>query len=171
MAAQACLQKASGSATMQVSLLAELWKLESTPCSCCRELVCFLPPHSWQTAAAHTSSLQSKQYKHATMDISELGSRPVSPGSTFRRRYIAPCDTGNTSACLLGASTATDYGVVGPGVGFNHYNSLMRSSGLDRTLTSAQSYLAGMFPPRATVSATTYLPTGQQVRVLPWRES
>ena len=92
-------------------------------------------------------------------------------GVDFYQRYINGTSCKATGTCLLrwlpGGSTDGDqYGVIrSPGVGFNNYNTLVRSSSLDRTIQSAVSFLSGVFtaqPDAATDSA--YLPTGQQVR-------
>ncbi len=52
------------------------------------------------------------------------------------------------------------------GVGFNEYNTLVRSSALSRSVQSAISFLAGIFSGLDNTTATAYLPTGQQVGAL-----
>jgi lysosomal acid phosphatase len=47
---------------------------------------------------------------------------------------------------------------------FNAYNALFRSSGLDRTITTARSFIEGAFPPMpSSSSSSSGLPTGEQV--------
>mmetsp|Transcript_22540 Transcript_22540/g.67104 ORF Transcript_22540/g.67104 Transcript_22540/m.67104 type:complete len:583 (-) Transcript_22540:1111-2859(-) len=72
-------------------------------------------------------------------------------GSAYRARYIdvSSCD----GTCLMrwhpGGSTNGDaYGVINEaGVGFNGFNTYVRSSELARTVESALSFAAGLFPP------------------------
>lgn len=76
-------------------------------------------------------------------------------GTAFRRRYIDPA-TCNTT-CLASAN-ATLYGVFGtPSTGFTNYNTLVRSSGLDRAVLSANGFMAGVFPPVLPANATAAL--------------
>lgn len=87
---------------------------------------------------------------------------PASAGADYRARYIDPASCAGT--CLAGSGD-TLYGVVNsPGNGFNNYNMLVRSSGLDRTIMTALSFLDGALPPNpSNVSENKYLPDGQQV--------
>jgi hypothetical protein len=58
-----------------------------------------------------------------------------------------------------------EYGVLGsPDGHFNNFNTLFRSSALDRAIMTARSFLDGVFPPVNQATATTYLPDGQQAR-------
>lgn len=58
-----------------------------------------------------------------------------------------------------------EYGVVGTADGeWNNHNTLFRSSALDRTIMTADSFLAGVFPAIDNVTAMRYLPSGEQVR-------
>jgi hypothetical protein len=45
---------------------------------------------------------------------------------------------------------------------FNHYNTLIRSSALDRTIMTARSFLDAVFPSINQPTNTSYLPDGQQ---------
>lgn len=80
----------------------------------------------------------------------------------FRARYIDPasCSASNTAAAAGsgGAATQTDtcldrsasptklYGLIhAPNVTFHNYNTLVRSSSVDRTILSARSFLQGAF--------------------------
>jgi len=70
------------------------------------------------------------------------------PGAAFRARYLSrpTCDADSPSTCLS-APAAEGYGLVSaPGVGFSNYDTLVRSSALDRTLLSANAFLTGAFP-------------------------
>lgn len=50
------------------------------------------------------------------------------------------------------------YGVINqPGVGFSNYNSYANSSALDRTIMSANSFLAGVFPTASGANSTISL--------------
>ena len=65
---------------------------------------------------------------------------------------------------LTHSTGGDNYGVINAsGVGFNNYNTLVRSSALDRTVQSVVSFLAGIFPAVEKVSPSEYLPSGQQV--------
>ena len=56
------------------------------------------------------------------------------------------------------------YGVINAtGVGFNNFNTLVRTSALDRTVQSAVSFLSGVFPALYNATVVAYLPSGQQV--------
>lgn len=58
-----------------------------------------------------------------------------------------------------------EYGVVGtPDGAFNNFNTLIRSSALDRTVMTARSFLDAVFPSINQPSDTAYLPDGQQAR-------
>jgi hypothetical protein len=90
-------------------------------------------------------------------------------GLAFNRRYINTTCKGGTSSsdtCLAAAADTLLYGVTGAqGVGFSNFNLLANSSALDRTIMSADSFLAGVFPSLNNVSNSSYLPNGQQVGV------
>lgn len=69
-------------------------------------------------------------------------------GLAFNERYIssATCADSSPDTCLSQPGRE-GYGVVNkPGTGFHNYNTLVNSSGLDRTILSANSFLAGVFP-------------------------
>ena len=95
-------------------------------------------------------------------------------GQNYYQRYIneSSCSGNTPSTCLLrwlpSGSTGGDlYGVINTtGVGFNNYNTLVRSSALDRTVQSAIGFLSGIFPADDVPTSTSYLPSGQQVG--PW---
>lgn len=94
-------------------------------------------------------------------------------GKDYAARYLNStlCATSPVSSCLLrwaytGSSNGNAYGLINStNVGFNNYNTLFTSSALDRTLESAQSFLAGIFPAIPVNSTTEFIPTGQQVRL------
>jgi hypothetical protein len=74
----------------------------------------------------------------------------VCAGLAFNARFIshATCAASRpaTTTCLS-EPAHEGYGVINkPGVGFHNYNTLVASSGLDRTISSANSFLAGVFP-------------------------
>lgn len=92
-------------------------------------------------------------------------------GVAFRERYLSVAGC-SSNASLAGATCldtdlaepGPEYGVVGSPDGlFNNYNTLVRSSSLDRTIMTARSFLDGAFPPINQPTATKYLPDGQQV--------
>jgi hypothetical protein len=69
-------------------------------------------------------------------------------GVAFHQRYISQttCAASRPATCLSDPGHE-QYGVYGkPGIGFHNYNALAGSSGLDRTLLSAESFLSGVFP-------------------------
>lgn len=93
-------------------------------------------------------------------------------GMEFQHRYLNSTTCGST--CIFGRADGTVaplYGLINTTQGtFNAYNTLVRSSGLDRTISTARSFLAGSFPPNnnATVPSSQYsidagLPDGEQV--------
>ncbi|PRW05761.1 acid phosphatase [Chlorella sorokiniana] len=92
-------------------------------------------------------------------------------GVAYRERYMNPEGCGRnaslTGATCLEAELAEpgpEYGVVGSPDGlFNNFNTMVRSSSLDRTIMTARSFLDGAFPPINQPTATKYLPDGQQV--------
>lgn len=70
------------------------------------------------------------------------------PGVAFHQRYISQttCAASRPATCLSKPGHE-QYGVYSkPGIGFHNYNALAGSSGLDRTLLSAESFLSGVFP-------------------------
>lgn len=68
------------------------------------------------------------------------------PGAAFRERYLAHPSCQTTDTCLS-APGAENYGLLGtPGVGFSNRDTFVLSSGLDRTLLSAEAFLSGAFP-------------------------
>lgn len=75
-------------------------------------------------------------------------SHPALPGTAFHKRYIAQATCGlNRPSTCLSSRNHEQYGVINkPGVGFSNYNSYASSSALDRTIMSANSFLAGVFP-------------------------
>jgi len=80
--------------------------------------------------------------------------RCVQLGTQLRERYFQPqCAT---RRCLQQLSHGQ----------YDEADVLVRSSGLSRTLTSAQSVLAGLYPPNSTAASLQHgLPLGVQVRV------
>lgn len=48
---------------------------------------------------------------------------------------------------------------------FNNFNTLVRSSSLDRTIMTARSFLDAVFPPINQPTPERYLPDGQQARL------
>jgi lysosomal acid phosphatase len=94
-------------------------------------------------------------------------------GSNYQLRYISNITCSFTSTCILrwlptGSTNGENYGLVNAsGVGFNNYNTIFRSSVLDRTKQSAVAFLAGIFPSLASQGQQYfiggYLPSGQQV--------
>ena len=102
-------------------------------------------------------------------------SQQYQAGQNYQQRYISNLTCSFSNACLLrwlptGSTNGDDYGIINAsGVGFNNFNVVFRSSVLDRTQQSAQSFLAGVFPALAAraqqylVGASSYLPTGQPV--------
>lgn len=77
-------------------------------------------------------------------------------GILFFNRYLNPSSCKQDNTCLVTSSIPVNisgqpgaplYGVVNqPGIAFHNYNVLVRSSGLDRAILSARSYLEGVFP-------------------------
>jgi len=88
-----------------------------------------------------------------------------SVGSAFRLRYLnaTTCATN----CLVGPDSLVSeprYGLINSIQGvFNSYNTLIRSSGLDRTISTARAFLDGVFPSSVALADSTGLPDGQQV--------
>ncbi len=73
----------------------------------------------------------------------------LTPGAAFRARYLSPGSCDLSSTCLAAPGAGSSYGLLGaPGAAFNNYNTLIQSSALDRTLLSANAFLAGAFPPQ-----------------------
>jgi hypothetical protein len=73
------------------------------------------------------------------------------PGLAFNKRYIsqATCAVSQPPTCLS-TPGREQYGVINkPGIGFSNYNSYASSSALDRTIMSANSFLAGVLPATA----------------------
>lgn len=85
-------------------------------------------------------------------------------GVAYRARYInaATCE----ATCLVGGG-AVGYGQVGSsGVAppFSNYDTYVNSTGLDRTIETAFSFLAGVFDTaKNNVSGARYLPSGAAV--------
>lgn len=110
--------------------------------------------------------------KNATLHESEATGGPTllpqgqrqcyDAGADFRARYL---DLDNcTSMCLSDSASGDMYGLYGsPDSGFTNYNTYVQSSALDRTLMSADCFLAGAFPNTNNASATKFVPTGAQV--------
>ncbi|MEW5318965.1 MAG: hypothetical protein WDW38_010143 [Sanguina aurantia] len=83
-------------------------------------------------------------------------------GASFANRYVnTNCSA--TSTCLVGAG-GLSYGAINTtGNGFNHYNTYVRSSALDRTLMSSTGFFSGIFPANSTMATSAlFIPTGQQ---------
>ena len=74
------------------------------------------------------------------------------------------CTCTHTSVLHFDPPAGPEYGIVGTPDGvFNNYNTLVRSSALDRTIMTARSFLDAVFPPINLPTDTKYLPDGQQV--------
>lgn len=97
--------------------------------------------------------------KSATLQESEATGGPTllpqgiqgstAAGAAFRDRYLAHPSCARDFTCLS-APGREAYGLVtSPGAGFSNYDTLARSSTLDRTLRSAAAFLSGAFPPGA----------------------
>ncbi|GAX74513.1 hypothetical protein CEUSTIGMA_g1962.t1 [Chlamydomonas eustigma] len=92
-------------------------------------------------------------------------------GLNYYSRYISnsTCGSSTPSTCLLrwfpsGSTGGNTYGVINTsGVGFNSYNTEIRSSGLDRTIQSAISFSSGIFNEPMNATSTSFLPLDQQV--------
>lgn len=87
-------------------------------------------------------------------------------GLNFRDRYLNSLACANGLSCLDAslADSEPEYGVVGSADGiFNNFNTLLRSSSLDRAIMTARSFLDAVFPPINQPTDTTYLPDRQQV--------
>lgn len=82
----------------------------------------------------------------------------------FKSRYIDAATCQNTTTCLVADGASVNYGqVMSSGVAFSNYNAYFNSSGLDRTIQTALSFLAGVFDQANNVSETRFLPTGAAV--------
>ncbi|KAL4457857.1 hypothetical protein ABPG75_012722 [Micractinium tetrahymenae] len=89
-------------------------------------------------------------------------------GAAYAARYLnaSTCATDDTCLDLKAAanSPGPEYGVVGTADGtWNNFNTLFRSSALDRTIMTARSFLDAVFPPMNVPTTSQYLPDGQQV--------
>eukprot|EP00232_Nephroselmis_pyriformis_P029225 CAMPEP_0182871544 /NCGR_PEP_ID=MMETSP0034_2-20130328/11182_1 /TAXON_ID=156128 /ORGANISM="Nephroselmis pyriformis, Strain CCMP717" /LENGTH=558 /DNA_ID=CAMNT_0025004103 /DNA_START=127 /DNA_END=1800 /DNA_ORIENTATION=+ len=89
-------------------------------------------------------------------------------GEAFRRRYLESATCAATRSCMSYATTAPGAGygaAVGPAPArFHNRNVYARSTSLDRTLLSAESFFTGVFPPAATDAASGLgIPTGEQL--------
>lgn len=89
-------------------------------------------------------------------------------GAAYAARYLNASTCSADSTCLDTKAAANlpgpEYGVVGtPNGTWNNFNSLFRSSALDRTIMTARSFLDAVFPPINPPTDTQYLPDGQQV--------
>ena len=108
-------------------------------------------------------------------------------GVAFAQRYLSPSGcvslrgvAGEPDNTCLSPSQPAGYGVVTDGVAFSSYNTLVVSSVLQRTMTSATSFMAGVFPAQqgavnntaqtplvasagsAALASGLHLPTGEQ---------
>lgn len=127
-------------------------------------LVYSVQRHGARNALPKTSLLKESAAAGGPTLLPEGERQAYNAGLAYRARYL------NASACAglcLGAAPAPqgpEYGVVNtPGGTWNNYNTLVRSSSLDRTIMTARTFLAAVFPPIDPSTPSRYLPDGSQV--------
>lgn len=144
-------------------LLADAWGLSQVaPTSTQLLLVYSIQRHGARNVLPKAANLSESDANGGPALLPEGQRQAWNAGTGFLSRYIA-CSTTNQT-CLNAAHTGM-YGLYGaPNISFDNYNTLVRSSALDRTVSTALSFLAGLFPAiPANPSPTRFLPSGAQV--------
>jgi hypothetical protein len=122
----------------------------------------------------------ARYLKHGTCDTTNTCLTPSGMAASYGLvNTTRQVDTCMPSACLPRPAAAhrhaqqltalvpchTAHRSDSSGAAFHRFNTLVRSSHLDRTLSSALSFTAGVFPlDSSEATATRWLPNGQQVR-------
>lgn len=150
--------------------------------------------HAARNLLPKMSNLQESDATGGPTLLPAGATQAFAAGVAFRQRYLNQSACGNT--CLMGPEDtvgksptidqkleisnhrrsppplpAPRYGLLGsPGVHFHAYNSLVRSSGLDRTISTARAFTDGAFPSLddavdtdGAAANATGLPDGEQV--------
>lgn len=151
--------------TCQAVLL--LLAMLATCCNADLVMVYSIQRHGARNVLPKSSTLKESEATGGPTLLPEGQRQCFEAGAAFNARYINPSSCNSSSTCLAAPGSGPLYGVTGsPDVGFSNYNTFANTSALDRTIMSADSFLAGVFPAIAVQDDATngsYVPTGEQV--------
>lgn len=120
--------------------------------------------HGARNVLPKTALLQESESIGGPSLLPEGQKQAYLAGKAYRERYVSAITCNSTSTCLPDTNEQELYGVINtPGVEFNNFNMDIRSSGLDRTIMTALSFLTGVLPPENNATEERFLPDGQQV--------